>query len=399
SPPSAPILNFDVTFSGANVVAKWNRQLGVDADATLQMYWDHTHQIGAQANDTLDTVDVDYVQRVPWGPNHLTFGAGARVSPDRFTQVIATTTFVPANRTLTWYSVFAQDELQLGRTVSLTVGSKFERNNYTGLEAQPTVRALWHPSDRQTLWAALTRAARTPSRLDEDFDLFLLAKGTPPFVYANVVGNPAFDAEVLVGSEAGYRTLVASKVFLDLTAFHNRYNGLEGIGNTRLSFVTGPGVPHVVGTLPWVNSVDGTTDGVEVSGDWRAFPAWRLQGAYSYLHLDLTTQPGFTDLTSQQTYLGSSPHHEVTLTSQVLLPKAIEFDQTYRFVSALPAQDVSAYNTADVRLGWRPRTFRHLEVSVVGQNLFAVNHPEFEMVPTGLVGIRRTVYGNVLWTK
>jgi len=397
TPPFTSIVNGDVTFTGANILARWKREFAPKSDFTLQVYWDHTGQTGPQAGDVRDTVDVDFVEQLPLPRNRLVFGGGARVSPDRFTQVVASTNFIPADSTLNLFSAFVQDEIAVSRAVSVTLGSKVEHNSYTGLEVQPTARLRWNQPGRQTAWAAITRAVRTPARIDRDFDLFLLAHGTPPIVFAQVVGNSDFESVPLLGTEAGYRALFGPRLSLDVAAFHNRYDGLNGLGNTTIASVPGPGVPHIVGTLPWVNAVDGTTDGVEITPDWQAAPWWQLRGSYSYLHLDLHTRPGLTDLTSERTYLGSSPNHQVVVTSQFTLPRRIDFDQTFRHISALPAQLVPAYNTVDVRLGWRAT--RAVEVSLVGRNMLDPSHPEFGTVPTGLVGIKRSVYAQARWMR
>ena len=49
--------------------------------------------------------------------------------------------FLPAKLTRRLYSGFIQDEIQLaGDRLRLTIGSKFEHNDYTGFEVQPSVR-------------------------------------------------------------------------------------------------------------------------------------------------------------------------------------------------------------------------------------------------------------------
>jgi iron complex outermembrane receptor protein len=395
TPPLSTIVNDTVTFTGANVLARWKRQFSTASDITFQVYWDHAGQSGPQADDVRDTIDLDFVQQLPLPHNHLVYGAGARISPDRFTQVVATTNFTPANLTYSLYSAFAQDEIALAKHLALTLGSKFEHNSYTGLEVQPTARLLWNQPDRQSAWVAITRAVRSPSRIDRDFSLYLLARATPP-IYANVVGSSSFISETLLGTEAGYRVLAGSRLFVDVAAFHNRYDGLVGLGNTTLSTV--PAVPvRIVGTLPWTNAVDGTTDGIEIAPDWRPSAWWQLRGSYSYLHLDLQTRAGLSDVTSERTYMGSSPHHQIVATSQFTLPHALQFDQTYRHVSELPAQLVPAYDTADVRLAWHAT--RSVELSVVAQNLVDPSHPEFGTLPGGLVGIRRTAYAQVRWVR
>src|SRR2546421_12954175 len=92
---------------------------------------------------------------------------------------------------------------------------------------------------------------------------------------------------------------------------------------------------------------------------------------------------------------GSSPHHQIVIQSSIDLPKKLEFDQTFRYVSALPAERVGAYSTGDVRFSWR--AIRSMEFSVVGQNLFQPHHPESAGDPGPLVGTQRSVYAKITW--
>jgi iron complex outermembrane receptor protein len=64
-------------------------------------------------------------------------------------------------------------------------------------------------------------------------------------------------------------------------------------------------------------------------------------------------------------------------------------------VSALPAQLVGSYSTADAHLAWRAT--RQVEFSVVGENLFQPHHPEFGHDVSSLVGIKRSVYAQITW--
>ena len=77
------------------------------------------------------------------------WGLGARVSPSHVIETVPTLVLTPADATEHIYSAFVQDDVMLvDQRVWLTLGSKLERNDYTGGELQPSVRVLWAPSTR-----------------------------------------------------------------------------------------------------------------------------------------------------------------------------------------------------------------------------------------------------------
>ncbi|MGH9439940.1 MAG: TonB-dependent receptor domain-containing protein, partial [Terriglobia bacterium] len=191
----------------------------------------------------------------------------------------------------------------------------------------------------------------------------------------------------------GYRSLIRPRLYLDVAAFHNNYNYLTSLGAASVFFETAPPPLRLVIAVPYANGTMGTTDGFEISPDWRPESWWQLKGSYSYLHMDLEKRPGFTGESAAVADEGSSPHHEVVVQSLFNLPRHFEFDQTYRYVSALPALSVPAYGTADLRVGWRPT--QHLEFSVSGQNLLQPQHVEFVSDPGLPVEIKRSAYGKL----
>jgi len=42
----------------------------------------------------------------------------------------------------------------------VTIGTKYEHSDFTGVEYQPNLRVLWKASEAHTLWAAVSRAVR-----------------------------------------------------------------------------------------------------------------------------------------------------------------------------------------------------------------------------------------------
>jgi iron complex outermembrane receptor protein len=400
SPPAQINLEQNDEVSGGNLLGRWRREFAGGSDLQVQAYYDRTNRSTLHYGETRDTFDVDFLHHLKVGRQDLLWGLGTRVSPSNFIQNTPTLDITPHHQTDSTYSGFAQDEIQIIQNkLSLTMGTKLEHNNYSGFEIQPTARLLWTPRPRQTLWAAVTRAVRTPSRLEEGIDLKGFAgflPGLSPPVYVEIAGDPKFVSERLVGYEVGYRSLITSRFYMDISAFHNDYDNLSSYGLASMSIETSP-ITYILLKVPYANGIKGTTDGFEVAPNWKLTHWWQLKGSYSYLHLDVMNKPGLMDTSNANIdiYRGSSPHHQIIAQSQFNLSKVLEFDQTFRYVSALPVQLVKAYVTADARLGWNAT--KHLEFSFVGQNLLQPHHAEFGGDLGPLVGIERSAYGKVTW--
>jgi iron complex outermembrane recepter protein len=395
SPPASINVVGTQDVSGGNILGRWRRTVEA-GDIQVQAYYDRTYRLGPQLGDTRNTFDVDFIHHLTLLPRQdFIWGVGARWSPSDFTQTAATVDFLPHHQSDNIYSAFLQDQVALVRDkLQLTIGSKFEHNIYTGWELQPSARLLWTPSSHQTVWASVSRAVSTPSQVDENLQLTGYTAVPFPF-FVRIAGNPNFNSETLLGYEAGYRRLIAPQLYLDVSLFHNKYNDLTSFGTAAFSVETNPSPAHLLLTIPWANGIMGSTNGGEIAPDWKATHWLELKASYSYVSLDLRNRPGNADAGTLALDKGSSPRHEVVVQSLFNLPKRFEFDPTYRYVSALPAQLVNSYSTMDLRFGWH--FAGNVEASVVGQNLFQPNHMEFGISPGPMVGVSRSVYGQIIW--
>ncbi len=382
--------------SGGNLLGRWKRILGAGSDIQLQTYYDRTNRKQASFAESRDTFDIDFIHHLPL-PRRQDFlwGLGVRLSSGNATQVVPTVVFAPNHLTDQLYNGFIQDEIRIiGNQLSLTLGSKFLQETYSHFEFEPTARLLWTPNPRQTIWGAVTRAVRTPSRVEEDLQLTALM--TPnPLTFFRVIGDRGFSTEHLLGYEVGYRSLITPKFNLDMAAFYNNYDHLLSIEPGAPFSESSPPPAHVVVPFFFGNGLLGNTAGFEIAPQWAPTSTWRLRGSYSYLYMDLSTRTGSLDPSTVTSTQGSSPHHQAMIQSFLDLPKRLEVDQTLRYVSNLPAQQVRAYTTADVQFSWHAT--RSFDLSVVGQNLLQPYHAEFGGDPSGLVGIKRAVYGKITW--
>jgi iron complex outermembrane recepter protein len=211
---------------------------------------------------------------------------------------------------------------------------------------------------RQTLWGALARAARRPTRFDDDIAVGRI--GGVPIVQ----GSDDFTSEIMTGVEVGYRTQVAHSLSVEATTFLQRYD--------RLRSQEAPSAGSIPLTI--ANTLDARSSGLELSAVVQPFTRVRLTGSYSYLSVRITKDDGSRDV-SNGVSEGNDPHHLFATRVAVDLPHALEVDAWIRHVSALPNPVVPAYTELNARIGWRAR--RGVELALVGQDLLHSSHSEF----------------------
>ena len=403
TPPYSQILQGAGRLSGGNLLARWHRLQGDGKDIQVQAYYDRTSRREPNFADLRNTFDVDFLDRfrLP-GQQQISWGLGARASFGDNPTIVSGLYFIPQRRTDELFSGFFQDEISLlPDRLSLSLGTKLLKTNYTGLQWQPSARLLWTISEKQTLWAAFTHAVRTPSAAERAFYLtgFIGIDGSSGLpVFARFNANPNFRSEELNGYEVGFRRLFGKNLYVDLSAFYNHYSDLfseDIVGG--FSVEDSPAPTHILLPAEFGNGLLGTTRGVEVAPEWRPKPFWRLTASYSFLQMELQRSPHSLDVGTAPIIEGSSPRHEATAQSGFDLPKALSLDLTYRYVSALSAQNIRSYSTADARLAWRARPY--LRLAVVGQNLFQPYHYEYASDPRPNVAIKRAAYAEITWQK
>lgn len=402
---SAPYSNTfpnDGKYSGGNVLGRWNHT-SEGSSMSLQMYYDNTtitdHSL---FGDHQNILDVDFQHGFHVGDSQqFVWGLGYRSIRDK-NDASFTVSLQPNQVTLNQFSTFLQDEISLvDNRLQITLGSKFERNEFTGFEIEPNARLLWTLTPNQSIWTAVSRAVRTPALTEEGLRLnsAVIPPGTPsnpapfPAVIA-VFGSHQFNSEDLLAYELGYRVQATSNLSLDIATFYNNYSNLR-TAEPGAPFVEGSPAPTDI-VIPFVasNKMSGGTYGVELFADWKVVPKWRLAGSYSYLQMDIHKNIDSQDPTPDNPN-GSSPRHQWYLRSSVDLPKHFDQDTTLRFVDRLPGLNVPSYYSLDAHLGWRPVT--RLELSIGGQNLLNNWHFEFmpDFVNTSPTIVKRSIFGSI----
>ncbi len=411
APPYARKEDSPLKNEGAHLLGLWRRQLAADADVSLQFYVDHSRIDYFGAVDHRGTFDIEFQHglRIA-GAHDLNWGLGYRFTSDRFDprrpspdDPLTSVTLDPDNHRLNLWSLFVQDDMTLvPDRLHLIAGGRVEHNEFTGVEFQPNVRIAWTPDRSHTLWAAVSRAVRSPSIIEVDSRVRtnVLPPGTesnpgPLPILLDVRGSRDYVSEVLVGIEAGYRTRVSPTLSIDAAAYANRYRDLRVTRTGTPAFVPGA-IPSLVVPVDFMNSNTGRIAGAELAVDWRPMPRWRLQGAYTYTRTRLDTPPDSVSASDES----DTPTHQLSLRSAHALRTDLDLDLWLRQVGRLRKEQVTIprYTALDVRLAWRAR--RDLELALVGQNLLDRQHPEFvsDFLASTQTQVRRSVYASLRWT-
>lgn len=352
------------TLDGQNIVASWSHTFSETSSLIVQTYFDRTwRRDPVTFSDQLYTYDIDFQHSfVPGDRHRVLWGGGYRKMNNLILNASPFAGFIPPRRSMDLYSAFVQDEILLWPDVmKLTVGTKLQHNFFSGFEIQPSARLAWTPNEKNTVWSAVSRAVRAPSRIDSD--LFIPITEVPPGT-PRVAGGPNFTSEKVTAIEVGYRLNPSPQLSLSLATFFNSYDDLYTVE-----------LQEDGSTFMTENGARGNSHGLEFSGTWRILSGWRIRGGYTYFTKDLKAKRGHNLTASgfDLATLGYDAQDYGLIQSMVDLPLGFRFDATVRYISELKGL-VPDYFTADARLSWGTK---NLEFSLAGQNLWEKRHREF----------------------
>lgn len=411
-------------YSGFNLLGRWRKALSLTSEVSVQAYYDHFSRRDHAPpsfnfhdfSEERDSFDLDLQHRFLWANDHrITWGLGYRLLQDRYVSS-PHVAFIDTRASKQLFSAFLQDEVNLiDRTLSLTLGAKLQHNDFTGFEGQPSMRLLWTPNTHNTVWAAVSRAVRTPTRIEDSSKLAVIdvapfSPGNPtPFpASVSTLGNPSFRSEQLLAYELGYRFQPRGDFSTDLALFYNSYRDLRSFDANHLLIQL---QPSLTAYTPYGNDLRAHSYGAEWLLNWKPTEHWALELAYSYLKLQFEGVSGIYG--SEE---GNHPQQQVSARSSLDLTDNLEFDLWVRYVDKIPlfsqlysrfspdiprvprwGTAIPAYVTLDARLGWKP--LKNLELSLTGQNLLDSKHPEFqqEIIPPVRAQVPRSVYVQFDW--
>lgn len=272
-------------------------------------------------------------------------------------------------------NAFGQDDIRLTNRLKLSIGSKLEHDSVVGWGVEPTARVMASVSPHQRVWAAVSRALRTPSVNDLGqlvrFTAFRGANGVP--IVVGLLGNPDYQTERLLATEAGYRIEVEPNLSVDVTVFRGHYSGLPSNEHQAPVFMTTP-EPHLFVASRIENMMNVDTSGVEVVGRWTPARWWSVDASYSGLHLTPRPDAASRDPNALRND-GNAPAHQWNLHSSWTIAPRIEIDGRLFHVGRLRTLNIPAYTRADARV--EVKVSRPMSIILTGQNLLERSHAEF----------------------
>lgn len=388
-------LRTDLT--GGNVLARWQHRIDDDSELQVRFYYDRTDRDDPSFEDVLDTYDLDFQHGFRLGsfaavPHEILWGVNYRFTHNSNTSK-SFFALDPSDSDDSVVSAFVQDQMPFGEHVQLTLGSKFGYNEFSGFEVQPSIRAAWDIAASASIWGAVSRAVRVPTRLERDISIDATPNANPVL---RLVGNEDFESEELIAYELGVRWQAAPELSFDVAAFHHDYDGLASL-ELGTPFVD-PRDGRTVIPLENRNLTDGDSHGVEALITFIPLSSWRLTASYSYIELSL--DPRGMDINRGKLLEGATPRHQWALRSLLDLTGSVQLDAQFRSSSAVRSSQelvtggIPGYSELDVRVAWRAT--EQLQLSIVGQNLLHDHHPEFG-APLTRGEIERGVYGKIAW--
>lgn len=397
---------------GGNILARWNTVLSTDSELTVQGYYDRTDREDLLLGEVRQTWDFDISHQFKLGQvQDVVWGGGYRYSRDESTEGLVTI-LTPSSRDDELYNLFLQDQLSLcDDQLLVTVGVKYEHNDYTGSEWQPNIRAAWKFNSRHTLWGSVSRAVRTPSRAEADMSSLIgsirsmvpsYAVGVPgpsfdipAIANITVIGNDEYDSEKLMAYEFGYRAQLSDRFYVDMSLYYNDYRQLR-TQEPRGEIVEFDGSTVLV-ELPFYidNLADGEGYGFEIWARYEANDWWNITASYSWLKLLIHSDGSKLDPLGESAE-EDDPEHNVSVHSAMDLSDSVSLDAFVYYTAETNEGDVPSFWRFDLRLAWQ--LSEQLEWSIQGTNLSDSAHLE---MPTSYGSrpsqVPRTVYTQLSW--
>lgn len=361
-----------IKLRGGNAMLTWTHDFE-GSQLKAKGYFDRTTRISPLTFDRVDSYDAELQHNFRVGDeNEIVWGAGYRRNTENFVNTPPFHFAVP-KRTLEHANIYIQDTYALTPDLKFIAGIKFEHNQMTGWEVMPSGRLSWQAADHTFLWAAVSRAVRTPNRIDRELEELPI-----------LIPAVNFHSEEMLAYELGYRGRLTEDISLSVSSYYNIYNDIRTTGVSPAG-----GAPFSL-----QNGRSGRTYGVEAWTTYRVTEWLRLDAGLNAMGKKTRVAVGQVDLIPNQ-HIGNDPDLQGSLRTTLFLTPDVDLNFGVRSVGELPNPKVPSYTEVDARFAWR--ALPNLELAVSGENLRDKAHPEAGD-PAGRRLVRRSVFGTVRWS-
>jgi iron complex outermembrane receptor protein len=374
--------NIDSDSRGWHLLAEYSKALSASSQFNLKTYIDHAKRDERLFGFSRDSFEIEFSHEWEAGKRHdLLWGMSYRhINNSLTTNPIVFGTDSNNEATSLW-SLFVQDQITLQPdALWLTLAARFEHHPYVDFEWQPTLRLSWQPHQQHRLWTAVSRAVRTPSLVENDYQINvgnLAPMSTfnpgPVVNRLNLLGNSAYDSEEIKSFEAGYRYSSEDQFSLDTAVFYNDYDHLRSF---HMAEVDTSNLPAFISSRSaFANQAEGYNYGLELSANWLIADNFKLRLNYAL------TRSHFKGGQTQNT---DAPEQIAALTANWQLNPELDFNATWRYVDSSDSidpvqvsnQSVAAYHGVDLGINWQ--ISKQVILSAHGRNLFYGSHIEYK---------------------
>lgn len=390
----APYLTIEqqtIKYEGVNFLGRWEDRKNDGSKWTVQSYVDwkkRDEPFNFIDERTMFDVETQY-DFASSSRQRIIVGAGLRVLSDD-KQGNHNVSFSPQKDTNIIYSAFIQDKITLAPdTWFLTLGTKIEHNDFSGLEVQPNARLQWRFDQQQNFWASVSRAVRTPTPIEQNATSTV---ATIENIRLAIVPNTDFESETLTAYEVGYRNQITPSLSIDIATFYNDYEKLMTTTFGEPYLVNDPPAPlHLLIPVQFTNDMTGRSSGAEIVVGWKLSDNLHISADYSYLDMSLKA----IDPTQETDEL-LNPRHQLGTRIFWDIQDDWNLGVFASYVDKLSATDVDAYLRLDINLSHQITP--SLKLSLTGQDLLDGSHREFASVDDINAGeIERSIFGKLTW--
>ena len=336
--------------SGGNIAgAAGSATSRAAAGSACRRYYDRTNRDAMHFGESRNTFDVDFLHHTPIGRRHsVSWGARRAHQPVRFHDGVSDADLRPRrSRRIASCRCSRRTRSPSSRdALWLTLGSKFEHNNDSGLEVQPSARLLWRPNVRSdgVDGGDAGRADAVPHRHRSAADRF--RTGRSAGLSASSTASKDFRSETPGRRRGGVSAAARVAALSRRDGVPQRLRRSGRLRRLRVDRASANRFRICSSRCPTTTRSAGRPTASRLSPDWRPASWLQLKGAYAFLTVDMTESRRVRRRIEHRALRGVEPAASGLRAGLADAARhGCEFDHTYRFAGRLASQRRARYIT------------------------------------------------------